>query len=98
MTQDRDYLTVRDIQVRHSTACRDWVCGICGGMLVTRFSDELPHWRTVCFQDAAHDDQKFVHHSTWEYLQHRDYFDAAEAREVLEHLPAELQAAILTAE
>jgi len=98
VTQSRDYLTIRDIQVRHSTACRDWVCGTCGSKLVTRYYADRLWWRTECAAMSAHDDQKFVHHSTWEYLQHRDYFDAAEAREILNHLPAELQAAIQAAE
>ena len=98
MTQSRDFLQIGPIQVRHSTAARDWVCGTCGGSLVTRFYDAAPHWRTVCAQDESHDDQKFVHKSTWEYLEHRQYMDAAQAKEVFAHLPTELQAAIVAAE
>ena len=98
MTQSHDYLTIGTIRVRHTTAARDWVCGTCGGKLVTRYYADRLWWRTECAAHSYHDDQQFIHQSTYEYLQHRDHFDAAEAREVLEHLPAELQAAILTAE
>ena len=102
MTQSRDYLTIRDVQVRHSTAARDWVCGTCGGKLVTRYYAthrwDSQRWRTVCADDETHDDQAFVHYSTWEYMEHRDHMDAAQAQDVFKHLPAELQAAIQAAE
>ena len=98
VTQTRDFLQIGPIQVRHSTAARDWVCGTCGSKLVTRYYADRLWWRTECAQNSAHDDQKFVHKSTWEYLEHREYMDTAQAREVFEHLPAELQAAIQAAE
>ena len=94
MNQDRDFITIGTVRVRHATACRDWVCGTCGGTLVTRFYQDAPHWRTVCSQDELHDSQQFIHQSTWEYLKHREFMDAAQAREVLEHLPPELQEAM----
>ena len=98
MTQSRDFITIGPIQVRHSTAVRDWVCGTCGGPLATRFYETSPRWRTVCARNESHDSQKFVHKSTWEYLEHRQYMDAAQARDVFAHLPAKLQAAIVAAE
>lgn len=94
MNQSRDFVTIRDISVRHSTAVRDWVCGTCGGRLVTRFCETAPHWRTVCGVDASHDDQKFIHKSTVEYIEHREAMNAALAEDVFKHLPADLQAAI----
>ncbi len=94
VTQTRDYVIIRDIPVRHATAVRDWVCGTCGSKLVTRYYADRLWWRTECAANSAHDDQAFVHYSTWEYLKHRDYMDAAQARDVFEHLPPELQAAI----
>ena len=97
MTQARDHLTIGIIRIRHSTAVRDWLCP-CGSKLVTRFYDDAPHWRTVCAANPGHDDQEFVHQSTYEYLEHREYMDAAQAQDVFTHLPPELQAAIQTAE
>ena len=94
MNQSRDFITIRDIPVRHSTAARDWVCGTCGSRLVTRYSDTAPHWRTVCAGDESHDSQQFIHQSTMEYLEHREAMNAAMAEDVFKHLPPELQAAI----
>jgi hypothetical protein len=96
MTQTRDHLTIGVIRVRHSTAVRDWIC-TCGSKLVTRFFEDAPHWRTVCAADPTHDDQSFIHQSTYEYLQHRDAMDTAQAQDIFKHLPSELQAAILAA-
>jgi len=94
VTQSRDFITIGPIQVRHSTACRDWVCGTCGSRLVTRYYADRLWWRTECAANSAHDDQKFIHKSTQEYIEHRELMDAAQAQDVFEHLPAELQAAI----
>ena len=94
MNQDRDFITIGTIRVRHSTAVRDWVCGKCGSRLKTIFVEDAPHWLTVCAWDNAHHPDHFIHKSTAEYLKHREFMDAAQAREVLEHLPAELQAAM----
>lgn len=98
MTQSRDFLQIGPIAVRHSTAARDWMCGTCGGRLVTRFYETAPNWRTVCTRDASHDDQKFIHKSTAEYIEHREAMNAALAEDVFAHLPSELQAAIQAAE
>ena len=97
MTQSHDHLAIGPIRVRHSTAIRDWMCP-CGSRLVTHFFKEAPHWRTACAINATHDDQQFVHQSTYEYLEHREYMDAAQAQDVFTHLPDELQAAIEAAE
>lgn len=97
MTQTRDHLTIGTNRVRHSTAVRDWICP-CGSKLALRFFADAPHWRTVCAADSTHDDQAFIHQSTYEYLQHRDQLDAAQAQDVFKHLPAGLQAAIKAAE
>ena len=94
MTQSRDFIQIGPIQVRHSTAVRDWICGACGGKLATRFFDVAPNWRTVCTRDASHDDQAFIHKSTAEYLEHREGMNAALAEDVFNHLPPELQAVI----
>jgi hypothetical protein len=93
----RDHITIGVIRVRHSTAVRDWICP-CGGRLATRFFEDAPHWRTVCVADPTHDDQEFIHQSSYEYLQHRAHMDAAQAKDVFAHLPPELQAAILATE
>ena len=90
MTQARDHLTIGTARVRHSTARRDWICP-CGSKLATRFFADAPHWRTVCAHDESHDDQQFIHYSTYEYLQHRDQLDAAQAQDVFKHLPPELR-------
>ena len=91
---DRDYIQIRDHRVLHTTACRDWVCGTCGGRLTTRFFEAVPNWRTICFTDASHDPDTFVRRTTWEYLEARRQAESIEAGEVLAHLPAKLQLAI----
>jgi hypothetical protein len=98
VTQSRDFIQIGPIKVRHSTAARDWLCGTCGGKLATRWHDVAPNWRTVCTKDGAHDDQSFIHQSTYEYIEHRELMNAAQAKDVFAHLPAELQAAIRAAE
>lgn len=90
--RDHDFITIRGERVRHMTAQRDWRCGICGSKLVTRWAPE--GWRTVCAASPEHDDQEFVHQSTWEYIEHRRLTEAAQAEDVFHHLPPELQAAI----
>ena len=95
MNYDRDCVYVKGQPIRHSTAMRDWLCGTCGGNLTTHWFDEPPNWRTVCANDATHDPDKFVHQSTWAYLEARRKLDADRAHEIFGHLPPELQAAIL---
>jgi hypothetical protein len=97
-TSDRDYIVIKDKPYLHTTVQRDWVCGTCGSALKGTWNDEAPHWRTVCANDASHDPDSFVHKSTWEYLEHRHMMNAAQARDVFEHLPKELQEAILATE
>jgi len=91
---DREYISVRGIAIRHTTAVRDWLCGECGSRLVTRWVADAPHWRTVCSDNADHDSEKFVHQSSWAYIEHRRQREAAQAQDVFTHLPDELQAAI----
>ena len=94
MSQSRDFVSVRGIAVRHTTAQRDWLCGECGSRLATRWYEDAPHWRTLCIADPDHDPDKFVHKSSWAYIEHRRLTEAAQAQDVFDHLPAELQAAI----
>jgi hypothetical protein len=98
MTQDRDFVSVRGIAVRHTTAARDWVCGECGSRLVTRYihdSDPTQSgWRTICHNEPKHSSDNFVHKNSWAYIEHRKLKEAAQAQDVFSHLPAELQAAI----
>jgi len=86
-------MTIRGQFVRHSTAARDWVCGECGSRVVTRHTGA--GWRTVCFDHPEHDDQTFVHKHHWAYLDAWRQMDTIKASEVFDHLPTELQAAIL---
>ena len=95
MNQDRDCVTVKGKRILHATARRDWVCGTCGSALATTWHEEAPHWRTLCARDASHEPDGFVHKSTWEYREHRRMMNAAQAEDVFEHLPPELQTAIL---
>ena len=95
MNWDRDYTYIRGKPYHHSVVRRDWVCSTCGGGLATRWYETAPHWRTVCAKDEDHEVDGFVHKTTWQYLQHRDLVEAAQAQDVFTHLPPELQAAIL---
>ena len=89
---DRDFISVRGQAIRHTTAVRDWVCGECGSRLVTKF---LPDgWRTICSRDFEHDPDKFVHKQSWAWMEHRRLTETAQAKDVFDHLPAELQASI----
>ena len=94
MNQSRDFVSVRGQAIRHTTATRDWVCGTCGGRLVTRWFEDAPHWRTLCFTAPEHSQDKFVHKQSWAYIEHRRHMEAAQAQDVFDHLPPELQAAI----
>ena len=89
---DRDFISVRGRAIRHTTAARDWVCGVCGSRLVTRFM--IDGWATMCANDDEHDPDKFVHKQSWAHMEHRRLTEAAQAQDVLDHLPLELQAAI----
>lgn len=91
---DRDFISVRGIAIRHTTAQRDWLCGECGYRLATRWHEDTPHWRTLCTNDPDHDPNNFVHKNSWAYIEHRRMAEAAQAQDVFDHLPAELQAAI----
>ena len=91
---DRDFISVRGQAIRHTTARRDWVCGVCGSNLATRWFMDAPNWRTICVNDPSHDPDKFVHKDSWAYMEHRRLTEAAQANDVFDHLPAELQAAI----
>ena len=95
--QDRDYVQIKDRVILHSTARHDWVCGICGGPLTTQFFEDVPNWRTVCTSDPAHDQDTFVHGSTYAYLEAHREAESITAEEVFANLPAELQAAIKAA-
>lgn len=94
MNQDRDFLTIKGQRVRHTTAQRDWVCGQCGSRLVTFYDVKDDCWTTRCFQSREHDNQSFVHSSTWAYTEARRMMKAIEAKDVFAHLPPEMQAAI----
>lgn len=94
-TNDRDFFSVRGMAVRHSTARRDWVCGECGSPLTTRWFMDCPNWRTVCTNDPGHDPDQFVHKQSWAYMEHRRLTEKAQAKDVFDHLPAELQETIL---
>jgi len=94
-TYDRHYTYVAGKPIRHDTCARDFVCGECGGGLAVRWFDDEPNWRTVCTRDATHGPDSFITKGAAEYRRHQATVDAAVANEVLSHLPAELQAAIL---
>jgi len=98
MAYGRDYIRIRENDVLHATARRDWVCGACGSRLITIWREDAPHWHTVCAKNADHEPDSFVHKGTWEYLEHHRLTEAAQAEDVLAHLPADLQAAILATE
>lgn len=94
MSQDRYGATIRGQHILHATLQRDWRCGTCGGKLTTRFFPDVPNWRTVCMNDASHDDQEFVHDGTWAYIEARRMAEAAKAQDVFVHLPEDVQTAI----
>ncbi len=56
--QNRDFVIIGGRQVRHATACRDYVCGICESPLVTKQSlnheERRLEVRTVCSKDESH--------------------------------------------
>lgn len=79
------------ITVSHDTADRDYRCGECGSRLVTRYVDG--QWLTMCARDSSH--EGIVHKAKWAAQQQRELQQQEVAREVMAHLPAELQAAIL---
>ncbi len=89
---DDRYVTIRGRKVRHSTAVRDWRCGLCGARLVTIWTES--GWRTVCGQERSHDPNQFIHRAELETRLHQQWLDKAEAEEVLAHLPAEMRQAI----
>ena len=88
---DRDGFTIRGHYVLHSTARRDYVCGECGGCLVTRWDETAPHWFTICAADATHDPDQFVKSTTWET---QKALNTVEAEDVRMHLPADVRAMI----
>lgn len=94
INQSRYHVHVRGLAILHTTAVRDWCCGECGSNLVTRWFMEPPNWRTVCANDPAHEPDEFIHQTTWAYLEHNATKDAAQAQDVFDHLPPEMQAAI----
>ena len=91
---DRDFISIRGQAIRHATARRDWVCGTCGSALTTRWFADAPNWRTICINDPSHDCDAFVHKNAWAWIEHRRLTEAAQAEDVFNHLPAELQAQI----
>jgi hypothetical protein len=89
---DRDYISIRGLGVRHTTACRDYVCGECGGRLVTRCL--AGQWVTMCAENGSHDPDEFIHKTSWAWREHERMKEAAQAQDVFDHLPAELQAVL----
>lgn len=94
MYWDRDYVYIKGRAIPHTTAAREWVCR-CGGGLLTIWSEEAPHWRTVCAKDREHSPDQFIHKSVAERLRHEELVEHYAAAQVLEGLPEELRAAIL---
>ena len=94
MNQDRDHVYIRGQAILHTTAVRDWCCGICGSSLITRWFIDPPNWRTVCANDPGHEPDEFITSTAWAYREHRALEEAAQAQDVFSHLPPELQAAI----
>jgi transcription initiation factor TFIIIB Brf1 subunit/transcription initiation factor TFIIB len=94
MGYDRNTVTIRGKRILHSTAQRDWVCGVCGSGLATRWFADAPHWRTVCTNEPGHDPDAFIHRHMIPYIQHEQMADELTASDVLAHLPPELQAEI----
>jgi transcription initiation factor TFIIIB Brf1 subunit/transcription initiation factor TFIIB len=91
MSHTRDHVTIRGQQVLHSTAQRDWVCGICLSGLVTKWFDDDPHWRTICKSDESHSPDGFIHKHTIPYLEHKVTADKLIADDVFAHLPEDFQ-------
>ena len=74
---------------------RGFVCGICGAALAEALGPD--GWETVCSHDQGHDVAQGMTLSEWRNRPRRTIQEAAEvavAQDVLDHLPAELQAAI----
>jgi hypothetical protein len=88
---DRDFVHVKGQAVRHTTAQRDWRCGLCGSHLALKFYLEAPNWRTVCQGDEAHHPDEFVHKDALDWQEHRNLEQDAKAQEVWAHLPEEYQ-------
>jgi hypothetical protein len=89
--QSRDGVLIHGQRIPHDTLARTWVCGTCGCRLVTRYNYG---WETVCSADPHHNPEKFLHRSAWAYVEARQQMADAQARDILTHLPADLQAAI----
>ena len=96
--QDRSGAMVRGRHILHTTLCRDYVCGECGSRLVTlarqNYAERRTDWLTVCASDHAHDLDGFITSAAWEYRRMEAAMDAAEARDIFNHLPAEMRAMI----
>lgn len=73
ITHDRDYVYINGIPVLHTTAVRDWVCGVCESRLITKpypnEAERRMEWRTVCSNDESHD--FFIHHTKLHERQHK---------------------------
>ena len=102
VVQDRNGATVRGKHILHVTLCRDYVCGECGSRLVTlarqNYEERRTDWLTVCANDHGHDADSFITSAAWEYRQVEAQMEAAEAQDIFNHLPAEMQAMITKGE
>ena len=92
--QTRNYVYINGHQVLHATVCRDYVCGVCGSRIVSRWFADKPHWRSVCSLDPTHGTESFVTRSSLARREAQSALNQDRANEVFNHLPAALKAAI----
>jgi hypothetical protein len=89
---DQDNVYIGGLAVRHRQAELGWCCG-CGSRLVTRWHEEEPHWRTVCFADPSHPVDEFKR-APGIFQEARVRLARMEAAEVLRHLPEDVRASL----
>lgn len=82
---DHDGQRIGNRLILHTALCRDYLCGECGGRLVTRFFLDKPNWRTVCANNPSH--KAIIHSGAYE----RQRADAILIRDAL---PEELKAVL----
>jgi hypothetical protein len=96
MEADNNFVVIEDRfgkekRIRHMTATRDYVCGVCHSPLVLFWREEKGGWVTECKKDAAHDVRKAVTKSSAYFVDMQKEKLAQEAANVRKHLPAYLR-------
>ncbi len=90
-------MVINNVEVPHATLTRQWCCGTCAeqgedGKLTTNYIGG--EWVTFCRAHPEHPVEKFITLSKAFYQWQKAELDKIKAREVLEHLPPEVQAII----